>query len=154
MGDILRVNGATSFPPNVCIGWRYHWQETAPVNPFVVFENENSYCMSSKHFPYWDYIASDEDMIDVYLFICGLFNDAFIGYTLWCRMMNWKGFGRKQLWPNQGIILQFAWRNWGKPRKPSVRIADVPAKIRTEQILNASEYFVINSSYISNISLE
>jgi hypothetical protein len=43
-------------------------------------------------------------------------------------MMNWKGSGRH----NQGNILATAWRDWGKPKKTSVKIVDVVAKIQTE----------------------
>jgi hypothetical protein len=32
------------------------------------------------------------------------------------RCMNWKGFGRKQSWSNQGTILKFAWSDWGRRR--------------------------------------
>jgi hypothetical protein len=43
-------------------------------------------------------------------------------------MMNWKGFGRKQSWPNfnPGIDLEGPEK---KPRKTSVRIADLQAEI-------------------------
>jgi hypothetical protein len=30
--------------------------------------------------------------------------------------MNWKGWGRKHLLPNQDTITAIAWRGWGKPR--------------------------------------
>jgi hypothetical protein len=48
---------------------------------------------------------------------------------------NWKGFGRKRPWPNRGSILEFAWRDWGKPWK-SVKKAGDPAEIRTERLPN------------------
>jgi hypothetical protein len=47
---------------------------------------------------------------------------------------NWKGFGRKQLWPNRGTISSTALRGWGKPRKLPVSIAGVPFEIRTEHL--------------------
>jgi hypothetical protein len=25
-------------------------------------------------------------------------------------MMNWEGFGKKQLWPNEGTVLDFIWK--------------------------------------------
>jgi hypothetical protein len=34
--------------------------------------------------------------------------------------------GRKQLWPNHGIILGFACRGWKKPHFTSLRIAGCP----------------------------
>jgi hypothetical protein len=43
-------------------------------------------------------------------------------------MMNWKGFGRKWLCPNQGTIPAFVWRNWGKQRIIWFRKAGVSAK--------------------------
>jgi hypothetical protein len=45
-------------------------------------------------------------------------------------MVNWKGFGRKRSWLNQGTIPAFAWREWVRPRNP-LRVADVSAEIRT-----------------------
>jgi hypothetical protein len=33
--------------------------------------------------------------------------------------MNWEQFGRKWLWSNGGIILEFAWKDQGKLRKTS-----------------------------------
>jgi hypothetical protein len=38
-------------------------------------------------------------------------------------MINWKGFGRKQPWPNQGTVPAFTWRDYEKPQNPSVMIA-------------------------------
>jgi hypothetical protein len=35
------------------------------------------------------------------------------------QMMNWKGFGRKWSWHNQGTILASAFSEKGKPQKPS-----------------------------------
>lgn len=43
-----------------------------------------------------------------------------------------EGFGMKRSWPNWGTILAFAWRDWGKSRKPSFGIAVMPAEIQTE----------------------
>lgn len=36
-----------------------------------------------------------------------------------CKV-NWKGFSRKLLWCNRGMILAFAWKDWGKQREPLV----------------------------------
>jgi hypothetical protein len=41
-------------------------------------------------------------------------------------MTTWKGFGRKQSLPSQPITPEFASTDWGKPRRASVRTADVP----------------------------
>jgi hypothetical protein len=35
-------------------------------------------------------------------------------YSIGWWTMNWKGFGREQLWPNPGTIPSFTWSNWGK----------------------------------------
>jgi hypothetical protein len=52
--------------------------------------------------------------------------------TLNCRIvMNWKRFGRKRSWPNQGVIMTLAWRDWRNHERP-VRITGVPAEIRKE----------------------
>jgi hypothetical protein len=48
--------------------------------------------------------------------------------------MNWKGFGRKGLWPNGGTSPESAWNKWGKLRKTSVSIAVVLAEIRTRHV--------------------
>jgi hypothetical protein len=45
------------------------------------------------------------------------------------RMMTWKGFRRKRSWHSRGILREFSWEVWGKQRKASVRIADVPVYI-------------------------
>jgi hypothetical protein len=45
------------------------------------------------------------------------------------------GFGSKRFWPKRGIIPAFVLRDWGKP---SVRIADIPAEIRTEKLPNTT----------------
>jgi hypothetical protein len=50
--------------------------------------------------------------------------------------MNWKGFGRKWLWLNQGTILAFARRNWGKPQKNSIMIANLLSEILTRHLLD------------------
>jgi hypothetical protein len=52
--------------------------------------------------------------------------------------MNSKGFERKQSWLNRGTIREFSWTEVGKPRKPTVRIAGVPAKIRTQRPMHTS----------------
>jgi hypothetical protein len=49
-------------------------------------------------------------------------------------MMNWEGFGRKRSWYNFKIIQAFAWRDLGKPRKTSVRIADLRAEILSREL--------------------
>jgi hypothetical protein len=59
-----------------------------------------------------------------------------VGWWDWW-IMNWKGFGRKRWWP-KGII-QLAPRDWEKSRKTSVRIAGVPAEIRTEHLPNGTQ---------------
>jgi hypothetical protein len=49
--------------------------------------------------------------------------------------MNWKWFGRKQLWPNQGTILEFAWRYCEKSWETSVWIVGFLAQILTKHLL-------------------
>lgn len=34
-------------------------------------------------------------------------------------VLNWQGFGRMRSWPNTDTMPDFAWRHWGRPRKPS-----------------------------------
>jgi hypothetical protein len=46
-------------------------------------------------------------------------------------MMNWEGDGRRRPWTSRGTIPEFAWRDRLKSRESSVRIASVPAEIRT-----------------------
>jgi hypothetical protein len=52
------------------------------------------------------------------------------------RATNSEGSGRKGSWPDRDTIAAFAWRNWGKPMKISVSLADVLAEIRTECLSN------------------
>lgn len=52
--------------------------------------------------------------------------------------MNWKGFGSKQSWPNQGTIMVFVWRDWRKQWYGSARIAGVLFQIWTEHFQNMS----------------
>jgi hypothetical protein len=52
--------------------------------------------------------------------------------------MNWKGFRRKHLWPEQGTTTAFTCRDQGKPRRTSVRILRDPAEIRTEDLPDMS----------------
>jgi hypothetical protein len=47
-------------------------------------------------------------------------------------------FGRKWLCPNLGTVLIFVWKDWAILRKTSVRIANFPAEIGTELLLNSS----------------
>jgi hypothetical protein len=53
-------------------------------------------------------------------------------------MINWKRFGRIWLQLNQGIIPEFAWRDWGDPCKTLVTTGDVLAEIQTEHLLDRS----------------
>jgi hypothetical protein len=52
--------------------------------------------------------------------------------------MNFNEFGGKWSWPNRGTILEFASRDRVKPRRTSVRIADVLTEIRTKDLQNTS----------------
>jgi hypothetical protein len=51
-------------------------------------------------------------------------------------MINWKGFGRKRSWSIRDIIPAFAWRNPGKSRNTSVRIACILVENRNEPLPN------------------
>jgi hypothetical protein len=67
------------------------------------------------------------------IFCCDLFCGAIsstlhsIGWydELW--IMNWDGFGRKNLWHNWDTIPTVVWMNWGKPWKSSVKISEGPS---------------------------
>jgi hypothetical protein len=61
-------------------------------------------------------------------------------------MMNWKGFGRKWSWHNQGNILAIAWRDWGKPQKTSVRLLTLWPRFK----LSASEIHVSGITTMPN----
>jgi hypothetical protein len=54
-------------------------------------------------------------------------------------------------WPNQGTMLEFVWRDHGKPQKTSVRIASVPAKTQTECLPNTSllSFCLLNQFHIN-----
>ena len=52
-------------------------------------------------------------------FVCSLYlTTLLVTETQWrwwqgeLRVMDWKGFGRWQLWPSRGITSAFAWRDW------------------------------------------
>jgi hypothetical protein len=53
------------------------------------------------------------------------------------RKKNWwmEGFGKKYSWINRRTLVEFSWRNWGKPRKASHSEVGVSAEIRTCHIL-------------------
>jgi len=51
-------------------------------------------------------------------------------------MINWKGFGRKQPWPNQGTVPAFTWRDYEEPQNPSVMIAGGPSKMLIQNTPN------------------
>jgi hypothetical protein len=51
-------------------------------------------------------------------------------------MMNCEGLGRKRSLSDRRTALSFAWRDKGRLLK--LRIAGVPAEIRTEHVTNAS----------------
>jgi hypothetical protein len=64
-----------------------------------------------------------------------LFYDAFSTQTILHQMVKWlmncKGFVKWEVRPNWVTILAFAWRDWGKQWKPSVRIDGIPIKTCT-----------------------
>jgi hypothetical protein len=43
-------------------------------------------------------------------------------------------------WLNRGTVPAFAWRDWRKPRKASVKIASIPAEIQAEHLPNTCIY--------------
>jgi hypothetical protein len=47
-------------------------------------------------------------------------------------MVNWKGFGRKRLWPNRGIYLKGL-----RKMMKNLRVLDVAAEIQTEHLLSS-----------------
>jgi hypothetical protein len=51
-------------------------------------------------------------------------------------MMNWKGFGRKQVWPSFKVLSQYLPGWTEETTKTSVRIAYLGAKIRTWDLPN------------------
>lgn len=60
-------------------------------------------------------------------------NDTVIGEWIWKKKC-----GKKWLWPNQGTILVFAWRECGKQKQIAVWRASVWTKIQTEHFPNTS----------------
>lgn len=67
---------------------------------------------------------------------CQTINDTANSENMWQRvigkLINSKEFGRKPSWRNRSIIVEFAWRDWGKSS------AGVPAEVRTEHFPNTS----------------
>jgi hypothetical protein len=54
-------------------------------------------------------------------------------------MMISKVFWRKRSLPSWGTIPKFAWRDWGKPKKPQSPSAVIPAAIPTEHLPNRNQ---------------
>jgi hypothetical protein len=52
--------------------------------------------------------------------------------------MNWKGLGKKWLWPNWGTIPTIFWKDWDKQWKTLGGIGDVLAEIWTRALTNTS----------------
>jgi hypothetical protein len=71
-------------------------------------------------------------------FMSGFCNDAFSSYTIW-RRMEWllrnylEGSGRSLI--NLRIMPEFVSRDWGRPRRNSVRITKVPAEKRLARLV-------------------
>ena len=45
---------------------------------------------------------------------------------------------RELLWPYRGVILDFDWKHWGKPRETLFRVLERPAEIRIRPLTNIS----------------
>jgi hypothetical protein len=59
-----------------------------------------------------------------------------------------KGLARKRSWSKRGIIPAFSWRDRGKPRKTSARIANVQADLRNEHLPDMSqEQYLYNNTF-------
>jgi hypothetical protein len=59
----------------------------------------------------------------------------------WCRIMNWRRFGRKRHWPNWDITPKIPRRDWGEPRKSSARLRrGVPFDDLQNKNLNRNHY--------------
>jgi hypothetical protein len=57
--------------------------------------------------------------------------------------MNWKGREIIWQWPNLKYnIPELSWKNWGKPRKTSVRIATIGAEIWTRDLPDTKKVFL------------
>lgn len=52
--------------------------------------------------------------------------------------MNWMRSGKERLWPKQGFVLPFAWKDWGIPLKSSVSIVAVAGRRHSNK--TSSEY--------------
>jgi hypothetical protein len=53
-------------------------------------------------------------------------------------LMNQKGFRRRWLRPNWGIILEYAWRDWGESQNTSTRLPSLLVQIWAKHLLNIS----------------
>jgi hypothetical protein len=60
-------------------------------------------------------------------------------------------FGKTRSWPNRCTIPAYEWRDWGKPRWASARMAYVPAQIRTEHLPNTSQKLCRDTITLSSI---
>jgi hypothetical protein len=77
----------------------------------------------------------------IYLFFCGLFNDAVCNYIASNdRIINEQWTGKDMEGSDRDLIEvtipAFAWRDWGKPQKFSVRVASLRAEIWTRYLQN------------------
>jgi hypothetical protein len=73
-------------------------------------------------------------------------------YHMVVWLKNWKGFGRKQSWPNQGIILEFSEKTKEIHKRTSVKRAGVRADIRTEQLPNMGLEHYLQTSMIRTMA--
>jgi hypothetical protein len=62
-----------------------------------------------------------------------------------------KGFGRKWLYPNQGVILTFSWRDFRKSQRTSVRAAGALLEILTATPVHWVTFYVIYNLAVSGL---
>jgi hypothetical protein len=81
-------------------------------------------------------------------FICSLFNDMLsvtqtISYGVEWKggkwMVTWEEIGSKRSWPNLRYYTGTSWRDWGKSRKNSIRIAGLRAEIWAQNLPNTTQ---------------
>jgi hypothetical protein len=72
------------------------------------------------------------------------------------RLMNLKGFRKKQLWFHWGSILAFAWRGWGEPWKPQSGeiMSQTRFKLSTSWLICSMPLYVNQSHKLQSITME
>jgi hypothetical protein len=111
-----------------------------------IFRNSHLKILSSNRTGWWVFFLWNAELVRTsHPSFCNLFNNASpVMKTTTAsnkRVANewWNGKDLEGNGRGLGTITELAWRNWGTPRSPSVRIAGLRAEIWTRDLPNRKE---------------